>query len=193
MSRLILASQSPQRQLLMKALGVEFMAVPAAVDEKSITGPTPAERAQLIAEAKAEKVNQSYPEAVIVAGDTFVHLNGHSLEKPTSLAEAREMLSTQSGQTVEVVSGFCYVDPDLQIHHTSVTTLNTTFRQLSTQEIDRYVTTQPVTTWSGAFSVAYPEGGAFFSRVEGSYTAFVYGLPVEELVPLLQRSGLLPK
>ena len=189
--QVILASQSPQRQLLLTGLGISFESVPAHLDEKQIIAASPELRAQAVASAKADAIATRYPEAIIIAGDTFVVLDGKSLEKPQDKAEARQMLQFQSGRTITVVSGFCYFDPHQNIRHSSHQVMSATMRDLSTAEIDRYVKTQPVTSWSGSFSPSYHEGAAFFTDIHGSYSVFVYGLPVDELVPLLRKSKIL--
>jgi predicted house-cleaning NTP pyrophosphatase (Maf/HAM1 superfamily) len=48
----------------------------------------------------------------------------------------------------------------------------------------------PVTTWSAAFSPAYPYGMTLVARINGSFTGFTHGLPMEILIPLLRRSGI---
>ncbi len=189
MSRtIILASQSPQRKTIIQSLGVEFKVVPANIDEQAVVAEDPVKRAGLIARAKATAVQLQFPEAIVVAADTYIILKGEILEKPTSLVEAREMLSKQSGRVATAVTGFCYLDPQLELEVVKVATTEVEFRQLSTQEIDEYVTTQPVMTWSAAFCPAYDSGASLIKNINGSFTGFTHGLPLEELVPLLQRS-----
>jgi septum formation protein len=80
--QLILASQSPQRQKLLATLGIDFTVVPADIDEKSVADNRLEFRAQSIALAKAQKVATVYPEAIILAADTFTVLNNKILRSP---------------------------------------------------------------------------------------------------------------
>ncbi|HEX7017986.1 MAG TPA: Maf family protein [Patescibacteria group bacterium] len=191
----ILASQSPQRKALMETLGIPFEIMPAALDEKAITAATQVERAEKVARAKAEVVSQQLADAqpaIIIAADTYVVDGEAALEKPESLDEARDMLRRQSGRTLVAYSGFCYLDQTHGIDYSTTVKTESTFRELSDEEIDRYVTTQPVRTWSAAFSPAYVEGMALVAAVNGSLTSFTHGLPMEELIPLLRQSGVIP-
>lgn len=189
MMRVILASQSPQRYQLLAGLPLEFEVMPADVDEKSIQDGSLIKRAELIALAKAAKVAASNPDAVIIAADTYVIHNDQALEKPADVAEARRMLQQQSGQWLEEVSGWCLVTPqEGTVSGSSVTRFR--FRELSMFEIEHYVTHQPVTTWSAAFSPAYPAGAGLIAEIEGSLTGFTHGLPIEEIVPRLRAASV---
>lgn len=190
MQKIILASQSPQRKKLLEKLGISFTVVPANVDEKSINAPTSEERAQQIAFAKAQKIQSQNPDAIIIAGDTFVVVEGKELEKPSSLAEAEQMLSLLSGKTAKAISGLAYFDPQLNLRQSEFVVTTFTFRKLSQQEIADYVQHNPVLTWSAAFSSAYDEGVALVATVDGSLTSFTHGLSLEKVAKLLQKSGV---
>lgn len=189
--QVILASQSPQRRNLMKSLNIEFEVMPADIDEQAIVDGDPHLRAGLVAEAKARAVQKKYPEAIIVAADTYIVLGGETLEKPVNLNEAREMLRKQSGRSMKELTGFCYLDPknNLEVVTTAVAAVE--FRNLNQAEIEHYVTTQPVLTWSAAFCPAYDSGATLIKSISGSFTGFTHGLPLEELIPLLQESKVL--
>jgi septum formation protein len=187
---IILASQSPQRQLLFRELHVPFESVPADIDEQAIQHTDLAKRAELVARAKAEKVAAQHPQAIIIAADTYIVMAGKALEKPTSEAEAITMLQAQSGQTTTEVTGLCYIDPLLRLNVSKTVSTQVTFRDLSLTEIERYVKNNPVLGFSGAFCPAYPAGGALIATITGSFTSFTHGLPLDEIVPLLKQSGV---
>jgi septum formation protein len=186
-TRLILASQSVQRRLLLEALGLEFTIEPADLDELQIQAPTPSERVRKIAREKARAIQAQYPDKIVVAADTYVVVGDLVLEKPIDLNEARQMLLAQSGREGTCYTGFCYLDGELEVCQTVETTIK--FRRLSMEEVERYVNNNPVLTWSAAFSPAFPEGMALISEIQGSLTGFTHGMPAELLVPLLQQSG----
>lgn len=191
MVKIILASQSAQRKILFKTLNVPFEVVPANLDEAAITDINPTKRAEKLAIAKAEKVSQLHPNAIIIAADTFVIDGKRSLEKPRDTDEAREMLKSQSGKNLLEVTGFCFINPSQSRKYSTAICTEFTFRQLNDQEIERYVSTQPVTTWSAAFSPAYPEGLALIASIKGSLSSFTHGLPIEEVTAQLKLSNIL--
>jgi septum formation protein len=176
--QLILASQSKQRQRIMDTLHLPYEIWPANLDEQAVNAPTPEERAALLALRKAEKTATQFPTATIIAADSFIQLGTRSLEKPQSLEEAAEMLGALSAQRARELTGFCCIHQGKVIKNkTSITPFK--FRLLTQQEIQHYITDQPVLTWSGAFSPAYDAGLCLIEWFEGSPTSFTHGLPVE--------------
>jgi septum formation protein len=70
---------------------------PSRIDEKAIRDDDPVKLTQRLAEAKAWKVAEEWPEAIIVSGDAVVSQNGHIYEKPRDRQEAVEFLRVLSG------------------------------------------------------------------------------------------------
>lgn len=190
-SHIILASQSKQRRVLFNSLGLEFEIIPAEIDEQQVEYLTVSTKAENIARAKAEWVQKKYPQAIVIAADTFVVHAKKALEKPNDLEEASVMLRQQSGQWIDILTGFCYLDKPNQINFSMTAITRAKFRRLTEQEIDWYVRHNPVTTWSAAFSPAYPAGAALIVEISGSFTGFSHGLPIEELIPLLIKSAVI--
>jgi septum formation protein len=185
MKRTILASQSPQRKIILKTLGFDFEVIPAHIDEGAVKYDDLKSRAENIARAKAKAIAKDNLEAVIIAADTYPVFSGEALEKPATKKEAIEMLSTLSGQKFESYTGWCVLDKEGGVDKSGVAVTETIFRKLSQKEIEHYVQTQPVTTWSAAFCPAYHEGASFVADIKGSLTGFTHGLPLEEIIPLL--------
>ncbi len=189
MQRVILASSSNQRKMLMQALGIPFEIIPANIDEGSIRSDDMELQAESIARAKAEKVASQH-DGIVIAGDAFVTCNGELFEKPSSLDEARSMLSTMSGNWITEYCGVCYIDRKNNIDYATSTVSKAKFRELSEKEIEEYVSQFPVTTWAAAFSSAYIYGMTMVAELQGSFTGFIHGFPMEVVVPLLRKSGL---
>ncbi len=187
--RIILASSSPQRQNILRAAGVDFTAIAADLDEKAVANGTPLEqRALTIATAKAKKIAAANPDAIIIAADTFSVFQHEILEKPVDLVDARRMLRLVSGNTVTSHTGLCCLNPETGKTLQTTVLVQITFRHLSDAEIERYVSTQPVTTWSASFSAAYDAGMALIAGTEGSLTALTHGIPMELVLDFLADS-----
>ena len=81
MTRIILASTSPFRKMLLKNAGVHFETESADIDERAVeeaaggSGVSPEDMATILAEAKANDVAARYPEALIVLGGPGPSLN----------------------------------------------------------------------------------------------------------------------
>ncbi len=191
MREIILASQSKQRYRILKTLNIEFEVIPAHINEQEVKGINPVHRAANIALAKAQEVAKKYSKAIIIAGDTYGVLNGKIFEKPQNLDEARRMLADLSGQNILAHTGVCYLDQENDILDNQTLTVKAKMRRLSKKEIESYVTTQPVLTWSAAFCPAYDEGMALIENIQGSLTAFSHGLPIEIVTKNLRKSKVI--
>ena len=96
---LILASKSPRRRALLEQMGVRsFRVVTPDIDEHMDRDLPPAELVRQISEEKARAVAaQVGPDAIVIAADTVVALDGAVLGKPADQEEAFRMLSILSG------------------------------------------------------------------------------------------------
>jgi septum formation protein len=190
MKKIILASNSAQRKILMQGLNIEFEIIPSLFDEKTIQADDHKERARLIALAKAQEVSKQYPHAIVISGDTFTFTNNKAFEKPETLEQAKQMLGEQSGQESICYTGCAYLDPENNLEFSTTAKTQFKFRVLSSQEIDQYVANNPVLTWSAGFCPAYPEGINMIESIQGSLSGFSHGLPMEIIIPLLEKSGV---
>jgi len=106
--RLVLASASPRRTELLRALGLTFEVEPADVDEAPLAGEAPGALAERLARAKAQAVAARHPDALVIAADTVVALGDRALNKPRDAAEnarwKRARLPTNPKETMSEVS-----------------------------------------------------------------------------------------
>ena len=190
MQRIILASSSKQRKILMDALNVPYEIIPADINEKTIRDGNSVVMVEKIARAKAEKVAFEN-DAIVIAADSFAIYKRKVFEKPKTIEEARQMLRDLSDAKDAVeYTGFCYIDRKNKIDCSKGLVINFSFRKFSDEEINGYVKKFPVLTWAGAFSPAYIYGLTILSEIKGSVTGLTHGLPMELLIPLLEKSGV---
>jgi septum formation protein len=111
MARLILASRSPTRVMLLKNAGISFEAAPASVDERAIEAPliadrhTPADIALALAAAKASAIGRTEPAAIVIGADQILEVDGTRWTKPGTIDEARRQLERLSGRTTLSMPG----------------------------------------------------------------------------------------
>ncbi len=184
---IVLASQSPRRQELMRLFGVDFTIHTADIDETMDPARPPAEEVARVSRRKAEAVAEACgPEDIIVAADTIVVIGGRVLGKPHTKQEAFGMLRTLSGRTHEVLTGLC-VRRGAQISSEVVST-RVTFRPLSDGEIRAYIATGEPMDKAGSYGIQR-YGAMFVSGIEGDYFS-VMGLPVCTLAQRLRAFGV---
>lgn len=187
--KIILASNSATRKVMMDGFHIPHEIIPADINEKEIRDSDLKIQAEKIARAKAEFVAKNN-DGIIIAADTFGSVDGKILEKPKNLDEAKEMLKLQSGREGVMYTGFCYIDRVNAINYSNTAITKYVFRELSEEEIDKFVQDNPVLKWSAAFAPIDPYQTGFISEIKGSLTSLMYGIPAEFLIPLLEKSGV---
>lgn len=183
---LILASGSPRRFELLAAIGVEFRALSAAIDETPRATESPLALASRLAVDKAVAVARLNPGSVVLGSDTVVAVDGQSLGKPADADQAREMLRCLSGRRHIVHSAVARVGPGASSAQAcSSTTVD--FAPLPADWIDWYVDSGEPMDKAGAYAI---QGAAalWIPRIEGSYSGVV-GLPLFETAALLRAAG----
>ncbi|WP_227462417.1 Maf family protein [Desertimonas flava] len=178
---LILASGSPRRRELLAQLGAEFRVEPPDVDETPRPGEAAVDLVRRLGHDKATAIATARPDAVVVAADSVVDVDGVVLGKPGSDDEARKMLRLLSGRWHHVHTGVS-VAAGGQVR-TEVVSTSVEMTAFGAEQIDWYVGTREPHDKAGAYAIQ-GHGGAFVTRIEGS-TSNVVGLPLAELVALL--------
>lgn len=182
-SNLALASESPRRREILRALGFEFEVIPADVDEEEMRWEDPVKSARILAELKAVDAQRRRPRKTIVAADTVVVKDGEEFGKPAGPRGAAEMLSSLSGGMHEVVTGVALIAPPniriIEVERTAVF-----FRALTEEEIRLYIETAEPFDKAGAYAIQ-GHASVFVERIEGCYFNVV-GLPVPRLFSMFR-------
>jgi septum formation protein len=185
--KIVLASESAFRRRALDMLGLEYEVSPSHIDEKAIRHDDPLELTRKIAEAKAHKVANDYPDAIIIAGDAVAAKGSKIFEKPRDLREAAEFLEELSGSRFQFVTSIVVLHSRTEKQLSAVEVLNIEFRKLLDREIQDYIGKYPVLNYAGAF-----ENDAvyrFSERIEGSYNIGT-ALPVSRLIVFLRAQGV---
>ncbi len=186
---LILASASPRRRELLRKSGLSFDVVVAEVDERLPAHLPLSEAVMAVAVQKATWVSRRYPRRWVLAADTVVALEGEVFLKPESAKEAVTMLKRLSGRSHEVLTGYCLQNLSRKRTRKGVEKTIVTMRRLRQEEIDRYVESGEPFDKAGGYAIQ-EAGGAFITRIYGSYSNVV-GLPLAEVVSLLLEEGVM--
>jgi septum formation protein len=177
---LILASQSPRRQYLLKELGLDFEIMPTHVDEVYPEGMTPEQIAVFLAELKAASFDTSRlrENSIVIAADTLVCIGNEILGKPGNYEEAVDMLKKLSGAKHTVITAVCLKSKHKQ--KTFNVFSDVYFRELTNDEIDYYIRNFQPFDKAGGYGIQEWIGYIGISKIEGSYFN-IMGLPVKEL------------
>ena len=186
MEKIILASASPRRSEILKAVGIPFEVVCSDADEGSVTKDCGARLyVQELALLKASAVAKTLvgKKNLIVAADTVVVSEGEILGKPADEADAREMLARLSGRVHEVMTGICIIRLSDAFTVCDTVTTKVYFKELAPKLIDAYVSTGEPMDKAGAYGIQ-GRGAVLCDRIEGDYFNVV-GLPASRLCEIL--------
>jgi MAF protein len=146
--KILLASESPRRINLMRALGLTFETVKPREPPCPLYSADPAQMAERLAVFKAL---QFKGEGIVVAADTLVAKEGKIYPKPSTREEAVRILRELRGGTHEVITGVAVVYSD----HLLVSRERTivVMRNFSDQELLRYVESGAPMDKAGAYGI----------------------------------------
>lgn len=183
---LLLASGSPRRAEILRAVGWEFEAIPANIDETRYPAEDARTYALRLAGEKALSVAENAkPGKLVLGADTIVVLENEILGKPIDESDARHMLGRLAGNFHEVITAIALArsgDKDYLSDHEST---RVRFATMTPHEIDSYVRTGEPLDKAGAYG-AQGYAALFIDRIEGDYWNII-GLPVRLLYRLANR------
>ncbi|MFC2018181.1 Maf family protein, partial [Chloroflexota bacterium] len=166
----------------------EFTVEPSNSKEDIRPGVEPHELAKSLSLEKASLVAQNHQNALVIAADTFIFVDGMVLGKPVTETEARGMLERINGRQHSVITGFTILDTvSNKVISESVET-KVYIRKLTSKEIDAYVKTREPLDKAGAYAIQ-GLGSVIVERIEGDYFN-VIGLPLSTLAKSLEEFGV---
>jgi len=194
MPPLLLASASPIRAQLLRAAGLSFATATPRLDEDAIRaalsaeGASPRDIADTLAQMKAERVAQRHPDALVIGADQVLDLDGQTLGKPETIAQARAHLFSLRNRTHRLFSA-CVVYADGAPVWRHIGEARLTMRAFSDAWLDSYLLRHgdSLTQTLGGYRIEQ-EGVMLFSQVEGDYFS-ILGLPLIELLNYLALRG----
>lgn len=194
-SRLILASGSAARQMLLKNAGLEFSAVPASIDERMVEERIPAANkdpvaiARHLAVAKATDVSVRNPGAIVIGCDQTMSIGPRIFHKAASIAEARETLQILRGQAHFLNSAVCLVR-DGKVLWSEVSRACMQVRNFSDAFLSDYLERNGSIILSsvGCYQLE-GEGIQLFDAIAGDYFT-ILGLPLLPLLGALRQLGI---
>lgn len=193
MQRLLLASTSPYRKMLLEKLQLPFDCAAPEVDETPLPGET-AEALVLrlaAAKAQAQALALAYPEHLIIGSDQVCVIDGNITGKPHTEENARAQLRQASGQAVTFYTGLALYNGRSKQLQALCEPFHVHFRALNETEIAAYVRMEQPLNCAGSFK-SEGLGIALFDRLEGRDPNALIGLPLIALLEMLRAEGINP-
>lgn len=183
--KLVLASGSPRRAEILKAIGWPFEAVAPNIDEKRFAFETAVPYVRRLAQTKAETVARDLASGLVLGADTVVLVDEEILGQPNDAEDARRMLRLLSGRWHEVLTAVALLRAGENRSVIDQEKTRVRFAEMSEAEIDWYVETGEPMDKAGAYAV---QGRAsfFIEEIQGDYFNIV-GLPVRLVYKLARK------
>ena len=191
-NEIILASKSGVRKKILEKNKINCIVEPSNIDEESIKESLLKEKAtsttisKNLAELKANKVSQKFPDQIVLGADSIIDLAGKIISKPESRSEAFKILEKLNGKTHQLVSSVCISKGGLMIwNYTDRASL--TMRQMSEEELTVYLAKiSDATLYAYNVYQIEGEGRSLFSEIDGDEDT-IMGLPVKKIKDYLNN------
>ena len=175
--KLLLASSSPRRAEILRAVGWPFETLATGIDETLAPGESAEAAVERLALEKAEAAARQHPSVLVLGADTTVVVDSEILGKPQDETEARKMLRLLRGRWHDVLTGVALVRTEgnscrVVAHERT----QVRFGQMSDAEIDWYVRSGEPMDKAGAYAVQ-GRAALFIEEIRGDYWNVV-GLPI---------------
>jgi septum formation protein len=201
MTRVVLASASPGRRMVLRQAGIDPVVVVSGVDEDAVIaaqGPdaAPGDVANALASAKAEQVIANLDpsltaDCVVIGCDSMLYIDGALRGKPTSVEDARRQWESMSGRAGVLYTGHCVIrlrDGSVTYRGTECGRTTVNFGKPTEAELTAYLASGESLRVAGAFTID-GLGGWFVDSIEGD-PSNVIGLSLPTMRTLFTRAGL---
>lgn len=187
--KLVLASTSAYRRMLLERFGLPFDTARPEVDEAPLPGEAPPLTAERLAEAKARAVVARHPDALVIGSDQVAHLGAEVFGKPGTVDRAVAQLRRMSGQTVVFHTALAVLNTRSgQLQRAAVPTL-VRFRTMTEAEIVRYVEKERPLDCAGS-AKSEGLGITLLEALSGDDPTALIGLPLIALARMLRAEGI---
>ncbi|ABC24408.1 Maf family protein [Rhodospirillum rubrum] len=192
----LLASSSPSRGRLLSEAGVPFTAAAPGVDEQAIKASLKAEGVSArdaaihLGEWKARRLSLAHPQALVIGGDQIAAIDDLWLDKPGSLATARQHLLLLRGRTHVLETAVVVLRDGQRLWH-HLARPKMTMRSFSDAFLEDYLDRAGagITACAGAYQIE-GLGLQLFAAIEGDLFS-IQGLPLLPLLDFLRPHGVL--
>lgn len=186
MSKLILASSSKQRIMLLNRIGyIPDIIHPSNINEDALKKEKPRELAYRLAYEKAKVVHEKFPDDFILAADTVCATGRFILPKALTQEDAELCMKKLSGKRHKIYTGVCGIYKDKHIIKVAISIVK--FKLLSKKEINFFIKSNEWIEKAGGYAL---QGVAsrFIQWISGSDSTII-GLPCYETTCILESLG----
>lgn len=181
--KIILASKSPTRTMILKNFGIEFSQIGVNFDEDSLKYDRPKDFVYYATKGKMEAYLLEHDlEHPVLCADTVVCADDLILRKAKDTKDAREILLRQSGNSVSILT--CMIYKSKKMEFIDLSTTKYLFKPFDMDELEAYLDGD---AWKGKAGACMVEGFCkkYIKEVIGLQSTAM-GLSIERLMPFIE-------
>lgn len=185
--KIVLASTSRLKNQILDTVKIKHSQIESDFNEKEDKSDNVYEHVKALSLGKAKSVMNKVTNSIIIGLDTVGYVNGHIMEKPNSVKEAKKYIEESSNNITRVITGLALINQiNGEIINTYVETL-VSFREISKKNIDFYIKNEPDYMYASGFILETVLSN-FLDKIEGSYYN-ILGVPVETIYKYISQWG----
>ena len=189
--RLLLASRSPRRMLLLREAGFNAETIPSGIDDSGlVAGPvTPPQWTAALAHLKARAAMRSLiptANALIIGADTIVECDGRIIGQPRDADHARQIIIDLADREHDVITGVSIIHVANGREVIFTDTARVTVGVIPGDSIDQYIATGQWRGKAGAYNLSERLAAGWPIEYLGD-PGTIMGLPMQRLARCLAR------
>ncbi len=189
---IILASSSQTRKDLMNRLGLAYQCISPEIDESPQGENHADDLAKRLAFEKAKVIAEQHPHAIVIGSDQVAwreHAPQDFIGKPLTIDKAIQQLQANSGKNVYFSTALSVQHLASDFEQTLVEHYHVKFRELTLEEIQRYVELDDPLYCAGSFKCE-SLGISLFEQMIGKDQTTLMGMPMIQLCGILRKLGI---
>lgn len=188
--RIILASSSPRRKMMMDLLNIHYEIIPSNSEEKLESDLPLEEQCKRIAYMKAKNVfDRTNGNRIVIGADTMVIKDNKLYGKPKNKIDAKEMLYKLKNSSNTIITGlavFIKYNNETK-EYVDIDSVKVYLSDMSEEEIDKWILSGNALDKAGAYSVdPHEKFCMFINKIEGNLATSI-GLPFNLLYKYIKE------
>jgi len=185
--KIILASQSPNRQKILTKAGFSFELFPPNIQAEKFIDPNQPEYSCLnIAKQKALKAQSTHKIDLIIACDQMAYCEGKLFGKSHTEQKAIQTLIELQGRTHTLLTGLYMLWKNKKYSYLCKSKLK--MRKLNVQQIKNYILKEKPLKCAGSYQIE-SQGIKLFEKIKTEDFHSIEGLPLIQIINQLERWG----
>jgi septum formation protein len=188
--KIVLASSSPARKMLLARLQIPFETHAPNIDETPLSGETPEQLVARLTQEKGKVIAKEFSDALIISSDQVIVVKGQVISKPETKEAAIAQLQEESGEWVESLTGLGLLNTKTNEYQYACVKTDVLFRELTQPMIEDYLAKDPQAIYCAGSLRVEALGIILLKKIESDDPTALIGLPLITLTEMLNSAAV---